>query len=64
MQADLYRDASLSCSFSRSALTALVFVLHPDEWSVSQIRLNVPVLSGLIHANSEHTIQRQKASDV
>ena len=49
MQADLYRvasspfriglrlpsNASLSCSFSRGVLTALVFVLHPDSLMMS-----------------------------
>ena len=49
MQADLYRVASpffriglrlpsntsLSCSFSRGVLTALVFVLHPDSLMMS-----------------------------
>ena len=74
MQADLYRVApslfriglrlashtSLSCSFSRGVLTALVFALHPH----SLMMVRVPSLSILINSNSEHTIQQQKAFHV
>ena len=82
VQADLYLVASLlfrlglrlpsgtslSCSFSRGVLTALVFVLHLDSLMmrgcVSQAKFNVQVPSSLINPNSKHTVQQQKAFHV
>ena len=80
MKADLYRVASslfriglrlpsntsLSCSFSRGVITALVFALHPDSLMMSGacLRFNVQVLSSLINSNSKQTVQQQKAFHV
>ena len=80
MQADLYRvsssffriglrlpsNTSLSCSFSRGVLTALVFVLHPDSLMKSAACLKSGSISrycpvSLTNSNSEHTSQQQKA---
>ena len=79
-QTDLYRVASsffriglrLPCntSFLVVSWCAHCFSVHiasrftDDEWSVSQIRFNVQVLSSLINSNSKHTIQQQKAFHV
>ena len=82
VQADLYRVASsffriglrlpsntsLSCSFTREMLTALVFVLHPDSLMMSGAFLKSGSMSRycqlLIISNSEHTILQQKGFHV
>ena len=79
IQADLYLVASsffriglrrpsstsLSCSFSRGVLTALLFVFQPDSLMMSGACLKSSSMSrncpSLINPNSKHTVQQQKA---
>ena len=60
--------SNFSCSFSCGVITVLVFRsalrFIDDEWCMSQVRLNVHVLSSLIGPNSQHTVQQQKAFHV
>ena len=62
-------NTSLSCSFFRCVLAALVFVLHPDSLMMGgaclkSSSISRQALSSLINSNSEHTIQQQSAFHV